>query len=266
VTQLRGAVRKLLRLLGGGELAKKVRSALNRDEDYASPGKPPCDWDDPAARVALVDELVRDAKAALSALEGEELEGAVAEAYELLAVVAGQDVEQGEDGKFEIAGKGPRDRVISTVDTEACHGHKSHDRQFDGLKLHASVDPGSELIDAVAETPANVPDREAVDDLLEPVSGMDDKPEVFANSAYADGPTLEHLEGQGFEVVARVPPAPPGGARERLLLQGRFRHRPGCRHGHLPRRPDGERPLQRRGRGHGQFRQALRDLAPPAPW
>jgi hypothetical protein len=75
------------------------------------------------------------------------------------------------------------------------------------LKVHVSVDPGSELIDAVAETAANAPDREAVDDLLAPVAEMDDKPEVFADSAYADGPTLEHLEGQGFEVVARVPPA-----------------------------------------------------------
>jgi hypothetical protein len=207
VTQLRGAVRKLLRLLGDSEDAKKVRSALSRDDDYASPGKPPCDWDDPAAREALVDELVWDAKAALGALEGEELEGAVAEAYELLAIVAGQDVEPGEDGKFKIADKVAKDRVISTVDTEARHGHKSHNRQFDGFKTHVSIDPDSELIDEVAETAANVPDREAVDDLLAPVSEMDDKPEVFADSAYADGPTLEHLEGQGFEVVARVPPA-----------------------------------------------------------
>jgi hypothetical protein len=31
------------------------------DNDWACPGKPPCDWDDPAAREALVDELVKDA-------------------------------------------------------------------------------------------------------------------------------------------------------------------------------------------------------------
>jgi len=88
---------------------------LRRDDDYRSPGKPPCDWDDPAAKDALVDELVGDAKAALAVSEGEELEGAVAEAVELLATVAGQDVEQREDGTFGIAKKVAKDRIISTV-------------------------------------------------------------------------------------------------------------------------------------------------------
>ena len=88
---------------------------MRRDDDYRSPGKPPCDWDDPAAKDALVDELVGDAKAALAVLEGEELEGAVADAVELLATVAGQDVEQREDGTLGIAKKVAKDRIISTV-------------------------------------------------------------------------------------------------------------------------------------------------------
>ena len=56
-------------------------------------GKPPCDWDDPAAREALVDALVRDCQAALAVLDGQELTGPLVEAAELLALVAGQDVE-----------------------------------------------------------------------------------------------------------------------------------------------------------------------------
>ena len=36
------------------EMAGAVRAALTRDDDYASLGKPPCDWDDPKAREALV--------------------------------------------------------------------------------------------------------------------------------------------------------------------------------------------------------------------
>ena len=207
VTQLRSAIRKLLRLTEGTEAEKKARSALTRDDDYASPGKPPCDWDDPTARDELVDALVKDAKAALAALEGEKLSGAVAEAVELLATVAGQDVEQREDGTFVVARKVAKDRVISTVDTEARHGHKSHNRHFDGYKGHFSIDPASELIDEVAATAGNVADREAVDDLLAPVADLPEKPEVFGDSAYADGGTLEHLEGQGFPVTAKVPPA-----------------------------------------------------------
>src|SRR5262249_53772863 len=69
VTQLRAAVRKVLAALGatGSPLAGRVRETLRRDDDYASPGKPPCDWDDPAAREALVDELGCDALAGLGA-------------------------------------------------------------------------------------------------------------------------------------------------------------------------------------------------------
>jgi hypothetical protein len=82
----------------------------------------------------LQDALVRDCRAALSVLHGQELGAAVAEAAELLAEVAGQDVEQGDDGCFRIARRVAPDRVISTVDVEARHGHKSHNRHFDGFK------------------------------------------------------------------------------------------------------------------------------------
>src|SRR5436305_849618 len=47
---------------GAAALAAAVRGVLTRDDDYAAPGKPPCDWDDPAAREALVDALVRDSR------------------------------------------------------------------------------------------------------------------------------------------------------------------------------------------------------------
>lgn len=72
VTQLRAAIRKLLVVLDNAapQLAAAVREALARDDDYATPGKPPCDWDDRSAREALVDELVHDALSALSALDG----------------------------------------------------------------------------------------------------------------------------------------------------------------------------------------------------
>ena len=50
---VRGGVRGLLRALPA-ELAGRVRAALQRDDDYQQPGKPVCDWDDPAARQALV--------------------------------------------------------------------------------------------------------------------------------------------------------------------------------------------------------------------
>src|SRR3989304_6289454 len=77
VTQLRAAIRKILRS-APAEVAQRVRPVLRRDDPYAEPGKPPCDWDDPEAREQLVDELVRDARAALEVLDGDELSGQAA--------------------------------------------------------------------------------------------------------------------------------------------------------------------------------------------
>ena len=57
-----------------------------------------------------------------------------ADAAQLVAIVAGQDIEQGDDGIFRIARRVAKDRIISTVDVEARHGHKSHNRRFDGYK------------------------------------------------------------------------------------------------------------------------------------
>src|SRR6516225_8840603 len=141
VTQLRAAIRKVLAGLdqAGSPAAALVRQVLRRGDDYASAGKPPCDWDDPAARELLVDELVKDAMAALDALDGQQLPLSAIAAADVLALVAGQDVEEGDDGVFRIARKTARDRVISTVDTQARHGHKSRHRRFDGYKAHLSA-------------------------------------------------------------------------------------------------------------------------------
>ena len=210
VTQLRSAVRKLLRALDHDhrDLAAGVRAALRRDDDYSGPGKPPCDWDDAEAKEALIDALVKDALAALAILEGQVLSRPAADAAELLALVAGQDTDAGDDGTFRIARRVAKDRVISTVDPEARHGHKSHDRRFDGYKAHMSIDPDSELIDEVVVTPANAHDATAVEDLLAPVADDETKPTVMGDSAYAGAGTLDDLEAAGFtDVKAKVPPA-----------------------------------------------------------
>jgi len=224
VTQLRAAIRKLLTVAeqaGEVALAAAVRAVLARDDEYGTVGKPPCDWDDKAARDALVDALVRDANAALTVLHGRELTGPLSEAAELLALVAGQDVEADEHGTFRIARRVARDRVISTVDTQARHGHKSRARTFDGYKAHLAIDPDDELITNVAVTPANAADRDALDELLDETDmasgGEDDDSDqggaeapapvtVFGDSAYADGATLDKLTGAGHEVFAKVPP------------------------------------------------------------
>ncbi|MHB8621157.1 MAG: transposase [Chloroflexota bacterium] len=164
VTLVRSAIRGVLAV--AGELAPELRGRLRRDDDDASAGKPACDYDDPAARQALVDALAKDAQALLVALDGRELSESVRQAAALLAAVVGQDLDEGSDGRFRIARRVAKDRVISTVDPQARHGHKTSAHAFDGYKGHVAIDPDSEFITATTVTAGNSGDAAAVADLL----------------------------------------------------------------------------------------------------
>jgi Transposase DDE domain/Transposase domain (DUF772) len=221
ITQLRAVIRKMLAALRVDYpvLAVEAKNVCVRDDEYLSAGRPSCDWDDRDAKEELVDALVRDARAVLGVLDGHVLSGVAADAAELLGLVAGQDVEQDEHGQFRIVRGVARDRIISTVDPEARHGHKSRSRRFDGYKGHVSIDPDSELIDEVTVTPANTADQDAAVDLLDPCVDLDQKPVVMGDSAYAGGQLREALDEAGFDVHAKVPPA---SNRDGLLSKDHF--------------------------------------------
>ena len=136
VAMVRSAIRGLLGV-ADESLGTELRATLERDDDCANAGEPLCDWDNKAAREALVDGLARDGYALLAQqLDGRELSAPVQQAAALLATVLGQDIESGDDVVFRIARRVAIDRVISTVDPEARHGHKTASRGFDGYKGH----------------------------------------------------------------------------------------------------------------------------------
>ena len=171
VTLVRSAIRGLLTVVGAG-LHAELRSLLSRDDDYMSAGKPVCDYDDRTAREVLVDALARDAMALVDALDGRTLDAEVDKAARLLATVVGQDLDRDTEGVFRIARRVAKDRVISTVDPDARHGHKTSARGFDGYKGHLALDPDSEIITATTVTAANAGDADPAEDLL-----ADDLPE-----------------------------------------------------------------------------------------
>ena len=180
VTLVRSAIRGLLKV-ADAELAAELRAVVCRDDDYASAGKPVCDYDDAAAREALVDALARDATALLAALHGRELAAEVNQAAQLLATVVGQDLDRDTDGVFRIARRVAADRVISTVDPEARHGHKTSARGFDGYKGHVAIDPDAEIVTATEVSAANAGDAEPAPDLL-----ADDLPDDLSEDTNAD--------------------------------------------------------------------------------
>jgi len=225
VTLIRSAIRGLLKAADDA-LEAELRSVLLSDDDYATSAKPQIDWDDEGAREALIDERAKDAFACLALLDGRELDSVVAEAMALLATVVGQDLEEGDDGVMRIVRQVAKDRVISTVDPETRHGHKTRARGFDGYKGHAAVDPDSEIITATTVTPGNAGDSSVAEDLIADLlgedgdattdapddeGGVDDTPgaapgegtaartTVYGDNAYGTGPFHERLEDAGID-------------------------------------------------------------------
>lgn len=232
VTLIRSAIRGLL-AASATDLEHELRGLLARDDDYASAGKPVCDYEDRQAREAMIDALAKDAHGLLVALDGRELPDGVKQAGALLAAVVGQDLDEGVDGVFRIARRVAKDRIISTVDPDARHGHKTSARGFDGYKGHVAVDPDSELITATTVTAGNVGDGQAVEELLadelanadDPSAGdespagsepspatPDESLSVYGDSAYGAGSVLDTLEQADVEIMCKVQaPNAPGG-------------------------------------------------------
>jgi len=253
VTLIGSAIRGLL-AAAGTDVERELRGLLRRDDDYAAAGKPVCDYDDPAAREGLVNALACDAMALVGARYGRELCAEVDNAARLLAAVVGQDLDHEGDWVFRIARRVAKDRVISTVDPDARHGHKTSARGFDGYKGHLALDPDSEIVTATEVSAANAGDAEPATDLLadelpevtdaragagddggdDPNSGAGggagapespapsgDGPAVYGDSAYGTGPLLARLETAGAQIFTKVqPPNAPGGrfAKDRFAI------------------------------------------------
>jgi hypothetical protein len=220
VTQLIASIRRVGREVAGAQeliAALCTRLVVLTGQDYTQPGKPQIAWDDPAAREELVSVLVNDALALLAALDIEEVTRAgrkPAEAVALLALVAGQDVEpaedsDGTDGRWRIARKTAPDRVISTVDPDTRHAHKTRERRQDGFKAHVVVEPDTGLTTAVrltkASGPANSDAAVGVDLVGEDttITADADDVEVLADSAYGTGDMLHALHTRGWKPVIK---------------------------------------------------------------
>jgi hypothetical protein len=209
------AVRRFGRDVPGGQelLATKATGY-----DYSRAGKPDIAWDDQAAKDGLISALVTDALALLAAVDPETLDGKAADAYALLALVAGQDVEpaedsDGTDGRWRIARKVAPDRVISTVDPDTRHAHKTQSRQQDGYKAHIVIEPDTGLITAAELTKASGPENSdgavgarliGVDSTIAGTSV-----DVLADSAYGSGEMLAALAGAGHTPVIKPWPLRP---------------------------------------------------------
>jgi IS5 family transposase len=221
VTQLIAAIRRVRREVpaAGAVIAEHCHT-----HDYGSVGKPAIAWDDAAAREQLVDALVGDAHRLLGHLPETEYGPKAAEALALLALVAGQDVEpvegsDGTDGRWRIAQRVASDRVVSTVDPEARHAHKTVTRRQDGFKAHLAIEPDTGIITdcAITKATGTAADGKSISEPsvgLDLLDGEEEPVTVLADSAYGSGEFRAELGERGL--TDRVKPAParsavPGG-------------------------------------------------------
>ena len=216
VTQLIAAVRRVIREVPG---APEVAGTWCTAHDYGDPGKPKIAWDDEAARAALVNALVTDALNLLAHLPEQELGEQAANAVGLLALVAGQDVEpaegsDGRDGRWRIAQRTARDRVVSTVDPDARHIHKNRTRHQDGFKGHVSFEPETGLFTAVTLTGGSGQGNHEAAVAPSLLAGEDEELTILGDAAYGTGELRERLQHDGHTPVIKPPPlrpAVPGG-------------------------------------------------------
>lgn len=216
VTQLIAAVRAVIREVPGAAGVAAVQCTAH---DYTDPGKPRIAWHDAQARAALVDALVGDALRLLGHLPEQDLGEKAANAVGLLALAAGQDVEpaedsDGRDGRWRITQGTAPDRMLSTVDPESRHVHKTRTHRQDGYKAHLAIEPETGLYTAVALTPGAGPEHHEAAVGLDLLADEQETVDVFGDTAYSTGEARQALDEAGHRLFlkpAPLRPAVPGG-------------------------------------------------------
>jgi hypothetical protein len=211
ITQLIAAIRRVARQVPG---ASALVAAHCHAHDYTDPGKPRIAWDDEEAKSALVSGLVTDALTLLERLSDQNLDETAEHAVGLLALIADQDVEpangsDGTDGRWRIARRTAPDRIISTVDVEARHIHKSRQQREDGYKAHLAVEPETGLFTAVALRPgAGAAHHESA--VAPGLLAAEDGPlQILADAAYSAAELRASLTAAGHQLLIKPPALTP---------------------------------------------------------
>ncbi|QSO48083.1 transposase [Alicyclobacillus mengziensis] len=183
--------------------------------DYLIRRKPDIDWADEGLRNRLLQELVMDSRTLTTDLTAQPgLSEELKQKLDLLRTVAEQDIETSPDGTVHIVQGVAKDRVISVVDEEMRHGHKTTSATTDGYKTHLMTPNVTadqpRLVTSLVVTGANVPDGDVLDELVTEriaLTGATPK-QVMGDTAYGSEAVQERVSQVSEEtsVVAPVPP------------------------------------------------------------
>jgi hypothetical protein len=201
-------IRRISRHLGECPTERARVWNLSHYLERSIKGQACINWSDETARNQLLTEEIRDADevARLAHALDVTLPSEVAEALELLRVVARQDVELLPDGTYKIAKGTTPGRVISITDPEARHGRKSSAKAIQGYKTHVLGTLDSQFVTGIQVTDASVHDAKPTPALLEQAKSSSLAPqEMVADGAYGTGANRRACAAMGVTVHAKLP-------------------------------------------------------------
>jgi hypothetical protein len=96
--------------------------------------------------------------------------------------------------------------MVSTVDPESRHVHKTHTHRQEGFKAHIAIEPETGLITAAALTPGAGPEHHEATVALDLLDGEPQGLQIFGDTAYSSDAACGALTEAGHELFLK--PAP----------------------------------------------------------
>jgi len=199
-TMVYQGIKMLLKLFEFYELSTGARELLKRKDYDMNRRKPRINWEDRKEKIKLVDEITKDALSLIKyAREKAKPQNTdLLETADLLEKILKQDIFLDKDGTYKIIDGTAKDRIISTIDPEMRHGHKTSSKIQDGYKSEIITGgQKGELVIAVETVPANTADGTKMAELLDEAdeSGFHvDK--LYGDSAYCDWDEVKERENE----------------------------------------------------------------------
>lgn len=167
------------------------------------------DWNDKQQRADALQRIVIEARALLAWARthapDEMNHPKMREATELLERVLGQDTEPDPDnpGRVRLREGVAPDRVCSVGDPDMRHGRKSRTKAFNGYKRYVATMVDVPLILCAEAMPANVPEREAVPSLLDPLAAFGKLVSLYIDRGFLAHEEITKLDRAGVNIHCR---------------------------------------------------------------
>jgi hypothetical protein len=172
------------------------------------------DWGEPSARGRALGLVLEEVTRWQNWLERQHtraaqeppIESPIKEVMETITQIITQDTEPDPasgPGRRRIKQHVAPDRRISIEDKDMRHGRKSSAKTFNGFKEHFAVDLDSKVTREVVVRPANEPEHEAVELLVETLEKAPGLRQLDIDLGYMASPRIAQWAEQGVYIIAR---------------------------------------------------------------